>query len=227
MNSDRVLRGLIKSCWWEVAWLKFWDGTGCIVEASILCRQIDICWRSLAERVKSIPEVPLVTNLVISPTQSLNPERNLSDPEFVRDNPPWAFNLRRCLTVNSNTSAFSSLVILSPSVCSADTMRSLSSSKHLLIRALLFRSSIGFITFLYWWVRDMVDLSVSGEDWLSIPLSEAMVLCRSAPGRIWTGRRLHLLWRQNRARKEQHESARILKLLCTGKQHRTKIISQT
>ena len=34
-------------------------------------------------------------------------------------------------------------------------MMSLSSSRHLLILALRFRSSSGFVIFLYWWVRDM------------------------------------------------------------------------
>ena len=55
----------------------------------------------------------------------------------------------RCFTVNSSTSAFSSLEMDSPSVCRACTIKSFSSSRHLLILARLFLSSIGFITFRY------------------------------------------------------------------------------
>lgn len=51
-------------------------------------------------------------------------------------------------------SAFSSLETFSPSACRAVTMRSLSSSRQRLMRALLFLSSMGFMTFLYWYVRE-------------------------------------------------------------------------
>ena len=78
--------------------------------------------------------------------------------------------------MSSRTSAFSSLVIDSPSACKVLTMMSLRSSRHLLIRALRFLSSKGFMTFRYWWVLDMGAASslfmlefISGED--SIPLS--------------------------------------------------------
>ena len=61
----------------------------------------------------------------------------------------------RWRTAISRTSAFSSLVMASPSIWRASTMRSLMSSRHLLILALLFLSSRGFMTFLYWCVLDI------------------------------------------------------------------------
>ena len=68
----------------------------------------------------------------------------------------------------------------SPSACRALTMMSLRLSKHLLIRARLFLSSRGFITFLYWCVLDMGASSVfeliSGEDPDSIPLSAIIIV---------------------------------------------------
>ena len=39
---------------------------------------------------------------------------------------------------------------------------------------------------LYWWVLDMGASSPSGEDWLSIPLSEAMILCTVLADTSWT-----------------------------------------
>ena len=55
-------------------------------------------------------------------------------------------SLWRWRTVNSRMSAFSSFATFSPSPAKAVTIRSLSSSKHRLIRARRLRSSIGFIT---------------------------------------------------------------------------------
>ena len=84
--------------------------------------------------------------------------------------------------------------MLSPSLCKAATISScmrmlvvatwqlslshstFSSSTHLLILALRFLSSRGLMWCLYWCVLDMGASSSSGEDWLSIPLSEAMVM---------------------------------------------------
>ncbi|KAG7173391.1 hypothetical protein Hamer_G018676 [Homarus americanus] len=51
-------------------------------------------------------------------------------------------------------SAFSRRVTVSPSACSAATRRSRSSSRQRFMRALLFLSSMGFMTRLYWSVRD-------------------------------------------------------------------------
>ena len=53
--------------------------------------------------------------------------------------------LCKCLTVSSRMSAFSSLDTFSPCACKAAVMMSLSSSRHLLIRARRFLSSKGFI----------------------------------------------------------------------------------
>ena len=68
-------------------------------------------------------------------------------------NLPWAFRSRRWRTVTSSTSAFSSLCIPSP-LHPVASISSFNSSKQELIRALLFLSNRGFITFLYWWVEE-------------------------------------------------------------------------
>ena len=95
-------------------------------------------------------------HLLTSVAQAVYPAWNLSrsSPGF-KANICCLFSFLKCLTVNSSTSAFSSLEMLSPSVCRANTMRSLSSSRQALIRALLFLSRRGFITFLYWSVLDI------------------------------------------------------------------------
>ena len=56
------------------------------------------------------------------------------------------FNFLKWFTVSSSTSAFSSLEMLSPSACRANTIRSFSSSRQELIRARLFFSIKGLTT---------------------------------------------------------------------------------
>lgn len=71
--------------------------------------------------------------------------------------------LCKCLTVSSRMSAFSSLDTFSPCACKAAVMMSLSSSRHLLIRARRFLSSKGFIIFLYCVDLDIFSVLSSGE----------------------------------------------------------------
>lgn len=71
--------------------------------------------------------------------------------------------LCKCLTVSSRISAFSNLDTFSPCACKAAVMMSLSSSRHLLIRARRFLSSRGFIIFLYCVDLDIFSVLSSGE----------------------------------------------------------------
>ena len=124
------------------------------------------CPKWLTSEFPKAMETPgtAVKNLDTSLTQAEYPARYLSV-----SNPGWIcncfcrFNFCKCLTVNSKTSAFSNLVMDSPSDCRAKTIKSFSSSRLWLMRARRFLSSKGFITFLYWWVRDMGASSIGSR----------------------------------------------------------------
>ena len=114
-------------------------------------------------------------NVETSRAQAENPLRNVAvDVMSVpAASLPRALRSRRWRTVTSSTSAFSNLCIPSPLLHPVASIKSLSSSRQELILALLFLSSRGFITFLYWWVeetawspsmlRDQVDAQAADE----------------------------------------------------------------
>ena len=118
-------------------------------------------------------------NVETSRAQAENPLRNVAvDVMSVpAASLPRALRSRRWRTVTSSTSAFSNLCIPSPLLHPVASIKSLSSSRQELILALLFLSSIGFRTFLYWWVL-LIELSrgaasISGEDCDEIPESSS------------------------------------------------------
>ena len=131
---------------------------GATLEVSMV---LSLCPRWDMRRDPTVTSTPVeARHLLTSVAQAVYPAWNLSrsSPGF-RASICCLFSFLKCLTVSSNTSAFSSLEMLSPSVCRANTIRSFSSSRQPLIRARLFLSSSGFITFLYWSVR-VIDSSI-------------------------------------------------------------------
>merc|ERR1711953_964546 len=139
------------------AWL-FTSGTltdsGEYLLFSMVLSLLPRCPISLDPMVTSTPVK--ARHLLTSVAHWVYPALNLSmSREGFTANICCLFSFLRCFTVSSSTSAFSSLLMLSPSVCRANTIRSFSSSRQALILALLFLSMSGLTTFLYWSVRDI------------------------------------------------------------------------
>lgn len=148
------LKTCLKCCWgFCCSCCSCWSWIFCATWSSCLTQALR-CWRSFLPAAGSTVSAGagVVINCVTSWAHCENPARNLSayDCSCGIISWFWRFRLCRYLTVNSRISAFSSLETFSPSLCRAVTIISFNSSRHRLMRALLFLSSIGFITFLYW-----------------------------------------------------------------------------
>ena len=122
------------------------------------------CDMSLDPMVISTPET--ARHLLTSVAQVVYPALylSISRPGFTASI-CCLFNFLKCFTVSSKTSAFSNLLMLSPSDCKANIIRSLSSSRQLLILALRFLSINGLTIFLY---SSVLDIGSSiGSDFIT------------------------------------------------------------